>query len=74
MVLGPRSAKRHPLVNTRLSISAPGSQPRTSRTLFEALQALQGQQEAFSRTGEGGEDTEIEFRSDLRDGRSHAGG
>lgn len=74
MVLGPRFVKRHSLVDTRLPIFAPGSQPRASRALFEALQALQGQQKAFPRVGKGGKDTQVGFRSDLRDGRNHASG
>lgn len=71
MVLGSRPSERHSLSHTSLSISSAGAQPRASRTLSEALQAVQSQQEALPGAGQRGEDTEAGLWSDLRHGRRH---
>lgn len=72
MVPGPRPSERYSLAHTRLSISTARSQPGARRALSETLQAVQGQQEALPGTGQGGEDIEAGFRSNVRDGRRHA--
>lgn len=61
MVFSSRPAERYSLADTRLSILASGSQSRTRRTLPEALQTLQSQQEAFSGACERSKNTQTGF-------------
>lgn len=67
-------AEWHSVAHTGLSISPASTEPRAGRSLLEALQDLQDQQEALSGVGQGGEGVQSRARANLRHRGRHTGG